>query len=74
MHNSFLQWSPSGTTFISIGMLTRSIEGLGVAAFFTSCWTIVCLDFPEHISRLFVSFLKVYFQIINRSIYKIGNN
>ncbi|CAG2172969.1 unnamed protein product [Oppiella nova] len=31
-----LQWSPSGATFIAVGMTTRTIEGLGVASFFAT--------------------------------------
>ncbi|XP_054157779.1 MFS-type transporter SLC18B1-like [Oppia nitens] len=48
-----LQWIPSGTPFIAIAMASRTIEGLGAAAFFVSSWTTICIKFPKHISKLF---------------------
>ncbi|XP_054157759.1 uncharacterized protein LOC128956102, partial [Oppia nitens] len=50
-----LQWIPSGTPFIAIAMASRTIEGLGAAAFFVSCWTTICMKFPKHISKLFAT-------------------
>ncbi|XP_054157785.1 MFS-type transporter SLC18B1-like [Oppia nitens] len=50
-----LQWIPSGTPFIAIAMASRTIEGLGSAAFFVSCWTTICIKFPKNISKLFAT-------------------
>lgn len=69
-HTAFgsLQWSPPGASFIAIGMIARTVEGLGVAAFFTSCYTLLCLNFPNHISKLFVSLPKlIYWEIVKTS-------
>ncbi|XP_054157780.1 MFS-type transporter SLC18B1-like [Oppia nitens] len=48
-----LQWIPSGTTFIAIAMASRTIEGLGAAAYSVSCWTTATIEMCYGVGMIF---------------------
>ncbi|XP_046578554.1 MFS-type transporter SLC18B1-like [Haliotis rubra] len=48
-----LDRSPSGTIFIVMCFLCRSVEALGCSAFITASFAIVAYSFPDHVTTVF---------------------
>uniref|UniRef100_A0A0B7AZM1 Major facilitator superfamily (MFS) profile domain-containing protein n=1 Tax=Arion vulgaris TaxID=1028688 RepID=A0A0B7AZM1_9EUPU len=51
----FLDQGPSGTIFVVMSFLVRSIEALGVSAFSTASFAIISNEFPQHIASVFAT-------------------
>ncbi|KAI8777068.1 MFS-type transporter SLC18B1 [Biomphalaria glabrata] len=51
----FLDQGPSGTPFIAMSFIVRTVEGIGVAAFSTASFAIVSNEFPNHIGSVFAT-------------------
>ncbi|KAH9488973.1 hypothetical protein Btru_061758 [Bulinus truncatus] len=49
----FLDKGPSGTIFVVMSFIVRSVEAVGVAAFSTASFAIVSNEFPTHIGSVF---------------------
>ncbi|CAG5122705.1 unnamed protein product [Candidula unifasciata] len=51
----FLDKGPSGTIFVVMSFLVRTVEALGVSAFSTASFAIISNEFPNHIASVFAT-------------------